>query len=62
MDVSLSLKHNKRKKQTLTLTQACDFDVEYSVINHDLIVHDHKHEERASEGISLKTISIMLTF
>ena len=51
VDVSLSLKH---KKQTLTLTQTRDFDVEYSVINHDLIVHHHKHVEQPSEGNYLK--------
>ena len=51
MDVSIS-KHKKRKKRTLTPTQSHDHDVEYSAIDHDLIVHDHKHEVQASEGTS----------
>ena len=52
VDVSLSSKHKKRKKQTRTTTQTQDFDVQYSEINHNLIVRDHKHDMKTSEGIT----------
>ena len=33
-------------------TQAHDFDVEYSAVDHNLTVHGHKHELKVSKGDS----------
>ena len=56
----MSLKHNKKKKRTLTPTQTRDYEVEYSAINHDLTVHDHKHEVKVTEGTTQITVCILI--
>ena len=63
MNVSIS-KHKKRKKRTLTPTQTHNFDVQYSAINHDLIMYDHKHAVQVTEGIKKKKsiVAASLTF